>query len=263
MSRAREAADGAVEARAINVAGAIDLETGHMENAVQGFEHGLAVSSNLGATATVGCCANNLGIIAHLRGEYVDAIGWFTRALSAYARTGQRHGEIQTHHNLAMIHRDRSEYELAMDASREAVVGAERLGDRSLIALTRAGRAEILVQAGEPERALPEAEAALAIHRELEDPVGTADDLRIVALARAAGGAVDEAEAILLDVVRRADGMRRALLSAAARRDLALVLRDAGRAAEALFWAGQARARFRAMGATAESSGLGALLEAA
>jgi hypothetical protein len=140
------------------------------------------------------------------------------------------------------------------------VAAAERLGDRGLEAQAIAGVAEIHVARGEPERAVRQAERALAAHRELRDEVLEAEDLRVLAVAVGLAGRTQEAAALLRGVIDRATKHERPLLVANAQRDLANMLALEGEGAAAKQMAQAARATFERLGARVEIDKLDALL---
>ena len=150
-----------------------------------------------------------------------------------------------------------------MEIATQAVREADRLGDRLLTAQAVAGLAEIHVARGETELAKQEVERALAVHRELKDPVREAEDLRILAAALAVSGQTQDAAAMLQDVIDRATQHGRPLLLASAERDLARLLLKTGDRASGKAAAQRARAIFQRLSARAEIDKLDALLEAA
>lgn len=250
--QAQERGDRAVEARALNVQGAIALEAGRVDEAAGCFSRALEAARREGDHGTVGRCSNNLGIVANLRGDHGRAIGSYTMAMAAFEQAGLSRGISEARHNLGITYRDQGDLGAALAAAEGAVEEADAAGDRALGAQTRAGRAEIRVLAGEPVVGRREAERALATHRELGDVVGEAEALRVLALALQAMGENAEAEDTLRQVIERAEAQGRPLLAAQARRDLAQLLRRLGRAAEAKDLALTARAQFSQLGAEAE-----------
>lgn len=261
--RARQRGDRTIEVRALNVSGAICLEGGRIDDAAGYFTQALAEAERNGDRVTVGRASNNLGIVANLRGQHGRAVGSYTMALAAFQQVGHKRGAAETLHNLAITYRDRCEYVLALETSDRAVEEAEAAGDLALRAQARSGRAEVRLKAGEVALARREIEAALAQHRELGDVVGEAEDLRVLGCVQGASGTTEteeEAERILRDVVDRADGLRRPLLSAQAQRDLARLLYRLGRVRESADLARRARAGFQQLGAADEVSHLDELL---
>ena len=112
---------------------------------------------------------------------------------------------------------------------------------------------------GEPELAIREAERALALHRELDDPVRETEDLRILAVALSRAGRPREADTMFREVIDRATKHDRPLLVANAQRDLGHLLAREGRVTAAKEMAHAARATFNRLGAKVEAERLDAL----
>src|SRR5256885_1701272 len=193
--RARLLRDRTLEVRALNVCGAIALEGGGISEATYFFTRAQEEALRDNDMATVGRCANNLGIIANMQGDYGRAVGAYTRAIAAYEAAGYDQGIAESHHNLAIAFREQGHLDEAMQAADTAVREAERLGDRRLKAQALAGRAEIRTARGEPEVAIREVERALADHGELKDTVLEAEDLRVLAVALGMTGEGGEGDA--------------------------------------------------------------------
>src|SRR5207244_10905093 len=87
--RARMLGDRALEVRALNVSGAIALERGGISEATYFFTRAQEKAMQDDDMATVGRCANNLGIIANMQGDYNRAVGAYTRAISAYGQVSR------------------------------------------------------------------------------------------------------------------------------------------------------------------------------
>lgn len=252
LRKARERGDRAVEARALNVRGAIALESGKTAEAAEHFMTALTEARQDSDHTTVGRASNNLGIVANLRGDYGRAVGYFTMALAAFEQAGIPRGIAEARHNLARSYREQGDLSRALEAAHDAVREADASGDLALAAQTRAGRAEVRIQAGETAVGLREASQALGKHRELGDVVGEAEDLRVVALALARTPEPQAAEPLLHTVIDRAEQHGRPLLGAEARRDLAQLMNALGRPGEARETALAARAVLSRLGATGE-----------
>ncbi len=260
LSRSRVLGDRRLELRALNVCGAIALERGGINEATHFFTRAQEEAMQDNDMATLGKCANNLGIIANMQGDYGRAVGSYTRAIAAYQAARSEQGIAEAQHNLAIAYRELGHLDDAMQSADAAVREAERLGDRRLRAQALAGRAEIRAVRGEPELAVREAGRALAVHRELQDPVLETEDMRILAVALGMTGKTEEAAAMFRDVVNRATEHGRPLLVAVAQRDLAYLLAREGEFAAAQEAAHAARATFHRLGARADVEKLEALL---
>src|SRR6266550_804416 len=260
LSRARVLGDRTLEVRGLNVCGAIALERGGINEATSFFTRAQEEAMQDNDMATLGRCANNLGIIANMQGDYGRAVGAYTRAIAAYQKARNDRGIAETQHNLGITYREQGRLDDAMHATDTAMREAERLGDRRLKAQALAGRAEIQVARGDPELAIREAQRAVVIHRDLKDAVRETEDLRILAVALGAAGRKPEAEAMFREVIARAAKHERPLLVAIAQRDLAYLLAREGNIAPAREVAETARATLERLGAKAEAEKLDALL---
>jgi tetratricopeptide (TPR) repeat protein len=260
LSRARVLGDRRLELRALNVCGAIALERGGIDQATLFFTRAQEEAMQDNDMATLGRCANNLGIIANMQGDYPRAVGAYTRAIAAYQAARYDRGIAESQHNLGITYREQGHLDLAMQAADAAVREAGRLGDQRLTAQALSGRAEIRVMRGESGLAVLEAERALAVHRELKDAIRETEDLRILALALGVAGKTQDAEDTLHEVIDRATQHARPLLVASAQRDLAYLLAREGDVAAAKRMARAARATFHTLGAKVDVEKLDALL---
>ena len=77
--------------------------------------------------ATVGRCANNLGIIANMQGDYARAVGAYTRAIAAYEQAGFHRGIAESRHNLGITYREQGRLDHALEAADAAVRDAEEM----------------------------------------------------------------------------------------------------------------------------------------
>ena len=260
LSRARVLGDRRLELRALNVCGAIALERGGINEATYFFTRAQEEAMQENDMATLGKCANNIGIIANMQGDFGRAVGSYTRAIAAYQAARYERGIAESQHNLAMAYRELGKLDDAMQTADAAVREAERLGDRRLKAQALAGRAEIRAIRGEPELAVREAGRAVAMHRELQEVVLETEDMRILAVALGMTGKTEDAVAMFREVVERATEHGRPLLVAVAQRDLAYLLAREGDFAAAQAAAHAARATFHRLGCRAEIEKLEALL---
>src|SRR5438046_6334256 len=257
--RARMLGDRTLEVRALNVSGAVALERGGIDEASYFFTRAQEQAMQDNDMATVGRCANNLGIIANMQGDYARAVGAYTRAIAAYEQAGFHRGIAETRHNLRITYRDQGRLDHALEAADAAVRDAEWLNDRGFKAQALAGRAEIRLAQSEPELAIREDQEALAIHRERNDGVLETEDLRIVAVALGLAGRQRDAEDMLRAVIARATQHAAPLLVASAQRDLASLLRRIGDRPAPTGWPKPAGGTSRRLAGTAETARLEAL----
>jgi len=125
----------------------------------------------------------------------------------------------------------------ALDRARaeadKAVERAEAAGDGTLQALALRARAEIHALRGELDLAHHDLDAIRELRGFVPNAIHDVEDLRVVALVRAAEGDLAAAERALREVIRHAEVYRQPQLQAQATRDLVTVLRRTGQHAAA------------------------------
>jgi tetratricopeptide (TPR) repeat protein len=247
--------------RALNARGAIALETGRLDQARADFLQGLAEASALGDLGTVGRCCNNLGIVANLRGRMLEAARWYAPALASFRHASWPQGIAETENNLRVTYRDLGRLDYALESAERAVSAAEHSGNFGLLAFALAGRAEIRTLRGETHMGERDIRRALVIHRNQEDVIGEAEDLRILAMTTAALGHFDDAERTYHETIERAEHHDRPALAAEAARSLAVLLAEQGRRSEAGDAARIARGSFSRLGAESQVRRIDALAD--
>ena len=252
LASARQHREHGVERHALNARGAIALVCGNLTEAADFCTQALMAASRDGDHATTGRASNNLGVISHLRGRHAEAISSWEIAAAAFHRAGMPTGVADCQHNLANAYREQGALDKALATADQAVAAGEATHDETLYAMTLRGRAEIRAVRNEPELARRDLDRIRVIRSQMPDPVAEAEDLRIQALVSAAENQLARAEKVLREVVGRAELHERLLLQGEATRDLASVLRQLDRTAEAQAAAQTARGIFARMGAESE-----------
>src|SRR5438105_110997 len=115
--RARMLGDRTLEVRALNVSGAVALERGGIDEASYFFTRAQEQAMQDNDMATVGRCANNLGIIANMQGDYARAVGAYTRAIAAYEQARYHRGIAESRHNLGITYREQGRLDHALQAA--------------------------------------------------------------------------------------------------------------------------------------------------
>lgn len=203
--------------RAVNLLGVAQFELGDLATAEPAFDRALELGREDGDDLLVARAMNNLGTIANVRGDRERALSLYALAVTAYQRLGQCMGLAESYHNMAITFRDLGTLDRADECERRAIEFAREAGNARLIALGRLGRAEISLRSGDAALAGAAARRAAADLAAVPDPIQQAYALRLVglasqaegdvaearesldaalALARAHGGALDEAETL-------------------------------------------------------------------
>ena len=245
----------------INVRGVVLFEMGRMADADAAFGELLDRATEWEDDEFAARAANNLGVLANIRGRKELALTGYQHALAAYFRLGYDRGLAQTHHNLAISYRDLGFERDADIHLQRAIRYARRSDSEDVIAFAEAERALLRARAGDHLLAERLGRAALRRFELLGDPLGRADTTRVLAAAaRAAGN--DELAAIRLDeALQVAESHSDSLLRAEVQRDRGLLLRDIGNVSEARTALLDSATHFDQIGATAEAVAIRGIAE--
>lgn len=241
--------------RALNLLGAARFEIGDLEGedgAEEAFSLALELANADGDAVLMARATNNLGAIANIRGRRDAALAMYQLAVPAYQRIGSAVGLAESFHNMAITYRDARQMERADECERRAIEFAREAGSARLLAMARAGRAELSLLRGDARLADAGASRAAAEYGAIPDPVGEADALRLVGAARAALGDVREALRVLERAVRLAHEHGSALIEGEALRTRAELHLSVGEPSRARIDAEGARAIFIRLGAVGE-----------
>src|SRR5258708_15675586 len=225
VDQARKDGEREVEGRALNARGAMALVSGRIDESADYCTRALMVASLDGDLATVGRCSNNLGIINNLRGRHAEALSSWELAVAAFEKAGVHQGVAECAHNLAITYREQGTLDRALTEAERAIAEANASGDRTLAAMALRGRGEIRLARGEGEVARGDISAVQEIRRLVPNPVGEAEELRVVAAGLAGQGQLAGAEGRARDRIGTAGEPQRPQLLAEATRDLSSVLR--------------------------------------
>jgi tetratricopeptide (TPR) repeat protein len=140
-------------ARAIAELGGIAIAEGDLDNGAARYEEAVPLFREQGHPSRVAAALGNLGTVAHMRQDYSTAVGYYGEAIELSKETGDLDGAAVNFHNLA-----RSELALGragegLEALRESLAIARRIGYREVIAYCLGGLAELAMIEAEPERA--------------------------------------------------------------------------------------------------------------
>jgi len=238
--------------QAVNMLGAAHFELGELPEAEAAFARALELAHATAADLVMARATNNLGLIANIRGSPVEALARYRLAVPLYQRIGNARGLAESFHNMAISFRDLRQLDEADNHERRAIEFAREGASPQLLAMARAGRAELSLLRGEPHVAEAEARLAVEDYGSVADPVGQADALRVVGLARLALGARKDALAALDHSVELARAHGSALVEAEGLRARAELWAAAGRTDRARADAATAAGLYERLGAETE-----------
>src|SRR3546814_15749038 len=116
----------------------------------------------MGAASEQGVAFNGWGDAARDVGDYVQAEGFFGRALDLWARIGDAEGVAGANNNPANLAMSRGDLGAAAHRHRRALAAFEPIGNVNGSALARANLAILALETGDPADPIVHAESALA-----------------------------------------------------------------------------------------------------
>lgn len=140
-------------ARSTAELGGIAITEGDLDRAAALYEEAVPLFRTQGYPSRVAAGLGNLGTIAHMRQAFATAVAYYEEAIELAKETGDIDGAAVNLHNLA-----RSELALrragpGLEALRESLTIARRIGYREVIAYCIGGLAELAMIEDDPERA--------------------------------------------------------------------------------------------------------------
>jgi tetratricopeptide (TPR) repeat protein len=157
---------------------------GDIADATRNFELAKKISDShddIGKSASASAQLG-LGLVAHLRDEYDQALRLSEGALKVFQELGDRSGIANSLNNIGEIHYDLGDLDLALEKYKASFAIVEELGDRSGIANSLNNIGLIHYDLGDLGLALEKHERSLAIVEELGDRSGTARSLNNIGL---------------------------------------------------------------------------------
>jgi tetratricopeptide (TPR) repeat protein len=238
-------------AETLNALGGLELETRNLVAAEAALSEALALADDY--PPVLARVAQNLGIVANIRGDLAAAEMHYRRSLAAFEALNDRRGSAITLHNLGMLAADRGTHAEACALYTECERLADAVGDAHLAALCRLNHAESLVAIG----AVAEGRATVERAGRMLEAIGSRFDApdvdRVLARCERAEGCDAEAEARLRrarELAQRADAR---LTAAEIARDLGRLYAETGRRALARIAFLEAVQVFGDLGAASEA----------
>jgi putative nucleotidyltransferase with HDIG domain len=219
-------------AEALNTLGGLALRTGAIEDArshfLQALERG-GESRELRARVE-----QNLGIVANIRGQLVEAVRHYERSVEAYRATNDEHGSATAYVNLGIAHTDLRQFDWADSYFSKSFDIAERAGDVHLQGMCLVNHAEAHFLRERYDAARRNAEAALAIFDQLDSRADKSEAYKMIGMVYRDTGRPALAESRLRTAIELAIGAGSVLNEAEASCELALLMQLMGRNQDAL-----------------------------
>lgn len=183
-----------LELERLNLEGIVRYEIGDLGGAETSWSILHALSLEAEDHQFVARANNNLGIIFTLQARPLEAVTAYERAVSAYRVTGWQRGIAQAHLNLAITYRDLGHYGDAAEHFEAAVRYATRDGSQDEIARAESEQALLAYSAtGDATAARRTIRSAMRSFAGLQDPLGFADAVRVLAMIELSENQLDAA----------------------------------------------------------------------
>jgi tetratricopeptide (TPR) repeat protein len=238
-------------AETLNALGGLELETRNLAAAETALTEALALAAD--HPPVLARVAQNLGIVANIRGDLTAAETYYRRALAAFEGMQDRRGSAITLHNLGMLAADQGAHAEACVLYRECERLADASGDTHLAALCRVNHAESLLALGEVAAGRATVERAGRTLEALGSRFDAPDVERVLARCERAEGHDAKAESRLGRARELAQLTDARLTVAEIARDLGRLYADTGRPALARSALREALQAFGDLGALSEA----------
>lgn len=219
-------------AEALNTMGGLALRTGALDEAQQHFIQALELGGQ--SRELLARIEQNLGIIANIRGQIVEAVSHYERSVEAYRATNNEHGCATTYVNLGIAHTDLRQYDWADSYFSKSFEIAERAGDAHLQGMCLVNHAEAHFLRERYDEARRMAEASLAIFDQLDSRADKSEAYKMIGMVYRETGRPALAESRLRTAIELAVSAGSVLNEAEAARELALLMQTMGRNQDAL-----------------------------
>jgi tetratricopeptide (TPR) repeat protein len=168
---ARAEGDRQGEAATLNDLGSSYLDSGNLEKAIDCYEQALIINRDIGYRQGEGDALGNLGWACAQAGQFERAITFYQQALQLDGEMDNPYGQAITLNNLGEAHLELRQPSQALLFCRQALEIAQKYGFRSSEgdAFYNIGRA--LFEMGDRAAATTQAELALTIFNDIEDPM--------------------------------------------------------------------------------------------
>ena len=220
--------------RALNGIGIVRLSHGDMAGAEEAYllarEHALRT----GDDRTLGEIEQNLGIIATIRGNLLDALARYKEGLRHLELAHHERGCASALANLGMLHISLGRLEEADEYFQRSLEICGRIGDVVTTGNVHINRAEMFLARNEPERARASCDEAYETFSRLGEAEGQAEAMKCYGIIHRSLSKLHLAENYLRQAIRIAREAPYPLGEAESNRELSLVLRALNRNREAL-----------------------------
>ena len=219
---------------AINMLGMFRWQQGELDAAVQLYNDARERAVRTGDAKLAAITAQNLGVIANIRGDFTRALQFYQASLADYRSMGMQRDVCIALNNLGMVFTDTERWDEAELAYREAIEIVRELRDVTLRVQIEVNAVEMWVARGETAHARAAADAAMELASQMGEAQVPGDAYRLMGVIERESGDLARAEALLQRAADVAAARQDLLLLAETSREQAEVHRRQGRNRETL-----------------------------
>lgn len=229
---------------AVNVRGIIHWHRGELSEAQRLYSQCLDIALHESATLLAAMAAQNLGIVATVRGDHDQALHHFKASLQAYRSLGADREILAVQNNLGRLHCDRAQWDEAEAALESALSLATTLGETSRATMIEINIAEMWVSRRDFDKAEASCARAIARARTAGDSHADGEAQRVLGIIARERRDFEGAESSLALADRIAQEREDVLLQAHVARERAELARQLGQLSDVLLHLTRARALF-------------------
>lgn len=189
-------------AKCENFLGSIYGEIGDLDNAKHHFLKSLSLINQGTDLEIAANLETNLGVIETIRGNSVDSLMHFNKALKIYFELGQFKRVSEVYLNMGMVYLETEEYELAISAFDDGIKTAKDGGFISVLCLIYLAKSRALISMNDFYYALQFADKAFEISHNIDDKLTLADIYKVKGIIERHLKNFDTAESYLLNSLR-------------------------------------------------------------
>ena len=152
------------------------LSLGEYQKAIEYYEKGLEISTEIEDRSGIASDNGNLGIAYFSLGEYQKAIEYYEKSLEINIAIGDRSGIASNNGNLGNAYRCLGEYQKAIEYCEKGLEISTAIGDRSGIAFKSSSLGSAYLSLGEYQKAIEYYEKGLEISTAIGDRLGIASN---------------------------------------------------------------------------------------
>ena len=219
---------------AVNMLGMFRWQQGDLDEAVRLYNDARERAIRTGDARLAAITAQNLGVIANIRGDFTRALEFYQASLADYRSMGLARDVCIALNNLGMVYTDTERWDEAELSYREAIEVVRDLRDIALRVQIEVNVVEMWVARREFERARAAADAAMELGTQLGDAHIPGDAYRLLGVIERESGDLARAESMLERAAELASVRQDMLLMAETSREQAEVHRRQGRNRETL-----------------------------